>query len=176
MRIRTITMLAAFILCAASPAAANAAVANPAPVKASTVKASTVKASTVKASTVKTAVPGACTSKTKGVTEVVDFTKLGGTIEVYCDTGRPKTGLAALTGAGFHYGFVKKYPGFICTINSLPDPCNGAPVSAYWSYWHAPQGGPWRFSAKGAGDYDPAQGSVQGWAFGSGQAPGIAAP
>src|ERR1700678_1196279 len=48
MRIRTITMLAAFILCAASPAAANAAVANPAPVKASTVKASTVK----------TAVPG----------------------------------------------------------------------------------------------------------------------
>ncbi|MGH3158356.1 MAG: hypothetical protein ACRDNF_17530 [Streptosporangiaceae bacterium] len=155
---RTFAALAALALCAASPAIASA------------------RTSATPTSSRATAAAGACKSKTKGVTEVVDFTNLGGTIEVACDTGKPKTGLAALTGAGFHYAFVKKYPGFICRIDGLPDPCNGAPASAYWSYWHAPQGGSWKFSDKGAGDYDPKQGSVQGWAFGADKAPGMAPP
>jgi len=118
----------------------------------------------------------ACTSTTKGVTEVVDFTKLGGTVETACDKTNPATGLAALTGAGFTYAFVPKYPGFVCTIDKKPKPCNGAPASAYWSYWHATRGGKWVYSSTGAGTYKPAPGSVQGWAFGAGKAPSISPP
>lgn len=118
----------------------------------------------------------ACTSKTKGVTEVVDFTKLGGKVETACDPANPATGLAALTGAGFSYAFVPRYPGFVCTIDKKPNPCNGAPASAYWSYWHAKRGGTWVYSSLGAGTYKPAPGSVQGWAFGAGKAPGIKPP
>jgi len=118
---------------------------------------------------------GACHGS-KGVTEVVDFTKLGGSVEVHCDYGTPKTGLAALTGAGFTYSFVPKIPGFICRIDKLPNPCNGAPAKAYWGYFHAKAHGTWKFSNKGAGSYDPPQGTVEGWAFGSGQKPSIAPP
>jgi hypothetical protein len=117
----------------------------------------------------------ACTG-TKGVTVVVDFTKLSGKIKTACDPTDPKTGLAALTGAGFSYTFVPRVPGFVCTIDKLPDPCNGAPTTAYWSYWHAKPHGKWVYSTLGAGSYHPAAGSVQGWAFGSGQAPGITPP
>jgi hypothetical protein len=118
----------------------------------------------------------ACTSTTKGVTVVVDFTKLKGSIKTACDPANPATGLAALTGAGFSHTFVPKFPGFVCTIDKLPDPCNGAPATAYWSYWHAKPHGKWVYSSLGAGSYHPAPGSVQGWAFGDGKAPGITPP
>jgi hypothetical protein len=118
----------------------------------------------------------ACTSTTKGVTEVVDFTRLKGKVETACDPSNPKTGLAALTGAGFSYTFVPRYPGFVCTIDKLPNPCNGAPASAYWSYWHAKRHGKWVYSSLGAGTYHPVPGQVEGWAFGSGQPPGISPP
>ena len=75
------------------------------------------------------AAAAACTSSKKGVTVVVDFTKLDGKIKTACDPADPASGLAALTGAGFSYTFVPNYPGFICTIDSLPNPCNGAPAS-----------------------------------------------
>jgi hypothetical protein len=117
----------------------------------------------------------ACTGK-KGVTVVVDFTKLGGKADTACDPTNPATGLAALTAAGFSYTFVPRLPGFVCTIDALPNPCNGAPVSAYWSYWHAKPHGKWVYSSLGAGSYNPAPGSVQGWAFGAGKAPGISPP
>jgi hypothetical protein len=117
----------------------------------------------------------ACSGKT-GVTVVVDFTKVGGTIQTMCDATDPATGLAALTGAGYTYAFVPRFPGFICTINSKPNPCNGAPASAYWSYWHASAHGTWSYSSVGAGSYNPAPGTVEGWAFGAGTAPGIAPP
>lgn len=118
----------------------------------------------------------ACASTTKGVTEIVDFTKLGGTVETACDKTNPATGLAALTGAGFTYAFVPKYPGFVCTIDKKPKPCNGAPATAYWSYWHAKRGGKWVYSKTGAGTYKPVPGSVQGWAFGAGKAPSVSPP
>lgn len=118
----------------------------------------------------------ACTSPTKGVTVIVDFTKLGGKVSTACDPANPTTGLAALTGAGFSYSFVPRIPGFVCRINKLPNPCNGAPATAYWSYWHAKRGGKWVYSAAGAGTYKPAPGSVQGWAFGAGKAPSIPPP
>lgn len=113
---------------------------------------------------------------TTGVTVVVDFTALGGTIHTACDPTDPATGLAALTGAGFTYAFVPRFPGFICTINALPNPCNGAPATAYWSYWHATRHGAWSYSSLGAGSYNPAPNTVEGWSFGAGTAPGITAP
>ena len=123
----------------------------------------------------KASAAAACSGST-GVTVVADFTKLGGKIKTACDPTNPKTGLAALTGAGFTYTFVPKFPGFVCTIDKLPSPCNGAPATAYWSYWHAKPHGKWVYSSLGAGSYHPAAGSVQGWAFGAGKAPGISPP
>ncbi|MEV7603248.1 flagellar hook-length control protein FliK [Kitasatospora sp. NPDC089797] len=117
----------------------------------------------------------ACTG-TSGVTVVVDFTALGGDIETGCAPGTPTDGLAALTGAGFTYAFHPRFPGFVCQINVQPNPCNGAPASAYWSYWHAQHGGAWSYSSVGAGGYHPAAGDVEGWAFGAGAQPGITAP
>ena len=163
---RTFTALAAFALCAASPAIVTAA-ASPA----------AAQANTAQTNTAQPGANGACTG-TKGVTEVVDFTKLGGKVEVACDPTDPatETGLQALKGAGFSYSFVPKIPGFVCRIDKLPNPCNGAPAKAYWSYWHAKPHGTWVFANKGAGSYHPAPGSVQGWAFGAGKAPGISPP
>ena len=162
----TLTALATLALCGAGA------------VSASTVQASTVQASTVHASTAKASPDAACTSTTKGVTEVVDFAKLKAThkVKVACDPTNPKNGLAALTGAGFTYSFVPKYPGFVCRIDALPDPCNGAPATAYWSYWHAKRGGKWILSKLGAASYVPKPGSVQGWAFGAGKPPRISPP
>jgi len=117
----------------------------------------------------------ACTG-TKGVTVVVDFTKLGGKIKTACDPANPATGLAALTGAGFTYTFVPRVPGFVCTIDKKPNPCNGAPTTAYWSYWHAKPHGTWVYSNLGAGSYNPAPGTVQGWSFGKKHPPRIPPP
>jgi hypothetical protein len=117
----------------------------------------------------------ACSGKT-GVTVVVDFAALGGGVVTACDPTDPATGLAALTGAGFSYAFVPRFPGFICQINVKPNPCNGAPASAYWSYWHASRHGTWTYSSLGAGSYNPAPNTVEGWAFGAGAAPSVPAP
>lgn len=107
-----------------------------------------------------------------GVKVVVDFTALGGGVQTGCAAGDPTTGLAALKDAGFTYSFVPRQPGFVCTINALPNPCTKPTTSAYWSYWHATPGGTWTYSTSGAGSYDPAPGTVEGWAFGAGVAPG----
>ncbi|WDZ82735.1 hypothetical protein PVK37_19925 [Micromonospora cathayae] len=119
---------------------------------------------------------------TSGVTVVVDFTALGGTVQVACAPGDPATGLAALQGAGFTVTGTSRWGlAFVCRINGQPtaatEPCvNTPPVTAYWSYWHAPSGGAWSYSTSGASSYNPAPGSVEGWAFGAGAPPGIAAP
>jgi hypothetical protein len=130
--------------------------------------------------TVVTATPAsaaACGSHhKKGVTVVVDFTKFHRGIKVGCDGGHPANGLAALKAAGFTYTFVPREPGFICRINKEPVRCNGAPASAYWSYWHARPHGKWTYSTLGAGSYHPKAGWVEGWAFGKGKPPGISPP
>ena len=119
----------------------------------------------------------ACGSKhKKGVTVVVDFRKFHKGIKVGCDVRRPASGLVALRKAGFHYTFVPGQPGFICTINREPRKCNGAPTSAYWSYWHARPHGKWKYSTMGAASYHPKSGWVEGWAFGNGKPPGISPP
>jgi hypothetical protein len=119
----------------------------------------------------------ACGSKHKrGVTVVVDFRKFRKGIKVGCDATRPRNGLVALRKAGFRYSFVPRQPGFICRINKEPRKCNGAPASAYWSYWHARPHGKWIYSTLGAASYHPKAGWVEGWAFGSGKPPGISPP
>jgi hypothetical protein len=112
----------------------------------------------------------------KGVTVVVDFRHFHKGIKVGCDVRRPANGLVALRKAGFRFTFVPRQPGFICTINREPRKCNGAPASAYWSYWHARPHGKWKYSTLGAASYHPKSGWVEGWAFGNGKPPGISPP
>jgi hypothetical protein len=120
---------------------------------------------------------GACGKHDKkGVTVVVDFSKFRKGIRIGCDTRRPANGLVALRKAGFTYSFVPRQPGFICRIDKEPKKCNGAPASAYWSYWHARPHGKWKYSTLGAASYHPKSGWVEGWAFGDGKPPGISPP
>jgi hypothetical protein len=109
-------------------------------------------------------------SNAVGVTIVVQYGDPLGT-SIGCATGDPATGLDALNRSGHGYTFVPRQPGFVCTIDAKPDPCNNAPADAYWSYWHAKPGGSWSYGTTGAGSYKPPSGSVEGWAFGSGKPP-----
>lgn len=112
-----------------------------------------------------------------GVWVVVDARAAGGSISTRCAEGDPSNGLAALRDAGHTISDVPGNPGMVCTIDARPDPCNRAPVDAYWSYWHAPAGGSWTYSNMGAANRDPAPGTVEGWRFGDGSAPpGVAPP
>ncbi len=105
-----------------------------------------------------------------GVTIIVEDGDSVG-ISVRCATGDPATGLEALKSSGHRYTFVPRQPGFVCTIDARPDPCNNGPATAYWSYWHAQPGGSWSYGSTGAGSYDPPSGSIEGWSFGSGKPP-----
>jgi hypothetical protein len=116
-----------------------------------------------------------------GVTVVVDFRALGGSVQQGCAPGSPTSGVAALTAAGFGYTYASRQQGFVCRINGKPgadaDRCvTTSPASAYWSYWHGAPGGAWTYSNQGAATYVPARGTVEGWAFGAGEQPGIAPP
>jgi len=123
----------------------------------------------------------ACTPGT-GVTVVVDFTAFGLGVQTGCRLGDPPTGLNALQGAGFTVTGTQRWGlAFVCRINGQPtpaqDPCvNTPPPTAYWSYWHGTPGGTWTYSSVGASSYNPAIGTVEGWRYGSGQAPSITPP
>jgi hypothetical protein len=120
--------------------------------------------------------PAHAEQRCDGVWVVVDATALGGPLTTRCAEGDPSTGLAALEAAGHRYAFVPRVPGMVCTIDQRPDPCNGAPADAYWSYWHAEEGGSWTYASRGAGDRNPEPGTVEGWAFGAGGQPGTSPP
>lgn len=116
-----------------------------------------------------------------GVTVVVDFRGLGGGVRQGCAPGSPASGVAALSAAGFGYTYASRQQGFVCRIDNKPgadaDKCvTTSPSTAYWSYWHASPGGSWSYSNQGAATYVPARGSVEGWAFGAGEQPGMAPP
>ncbi len=130
---------------------------------------------TVRAAPGYAAAAARCAGKT-GITVVVDFTKLRGKVKIGCDHKRPANGLVAMNRAGFTYTFVPRQPGFICTIDHRPSRCNGAPATAYWSYWHAKPHGKWMYSKLGAASYHPKPGWVEGWAFGKGKPPRIPPP
>ncbi|GGP82142.1 hypothetical protein [Saccharothrix coeruleofusca] len=126
-----------------------------------------------------TAVGTAQAAECAGVTVVVDRGPLGGGVRTGCAPGDPASGLAALAAAGFGYTFASRQPGYVCRIDGQPaaDPCvTPSPTTAYWSYWHGQPGAGWTYSSGGAGGHDPAPGSVEGWAFGAAQPPGIAPP
>lgn len=120
--------------------------------------------------------PARAQDRCDGVWVVVDATALGAGVTTRCAPGDPATGLEALQGAGHSYTFVPRQPGLVCTIDARPDPCNGAPQDAYWSYWHAPAGGAWTYATRGAGNRDPEPGTAEGWAFGAGDPPRQAPP
>ncbi|WP_432050581.1 hypothetical protein [Verrucosispora sp. NA02020] len=106
-----------------------------------------------------------------GVTVVVDFKELGGGVVVRCAPGDQATGLAALKNAGFQIaGTLRWGEGFICRIEGKPstatEKCvDTPPASAYWSYWHAPDGGSWTYSDRGVLNRKPPAGSFDGWSF-----------
>ncbi len=118
-----------------------------------------------------TAQAAAC-GQASGVTVVVEYGNPGGT-SLGCATGDPATGLDALKQSGHVYTFMPRQPGFVCTIDAKPDPCNNGPANAYWSYWHAQPGGSWSYASTGAASYDPKPDSVDGWSFGSGKPPSV---
>lgn len=111
-----------------------------------------------------------------GVWVVTDPGPLGGSATLNCAPGDPSSGIGALRAAGHTAAYLPTVPGFVCTIDARPDPCNGAPPHAYWSYWWAPAGGSWTYAVVGAGQRDPAPGEVEGWVFGDGSAPPAVAP
>ncbi|MFI6132765.1 hypothetical protein [Micromonospora sp. NPDC051141] len=106
-----------------------------------------------------------------GVTVVVDFNELGGGTVIRCARGDQGTGLAALKNAGFQItGTLRWGEGFICRIEGKPsaaaEKCvDTPPASAYWSYWHASNGGSWTYSDKGVANRRPPGGSFEGWSF-----------
>jgi hypothetical protein len=120
--------------------------------------------------------PAQAEARCDGVWVVVDAQSAGGPITTGCAAGDPANGLAALEDAGHRFTFVRPGMPMVCTIDGRPDPCNGAPSEAHWSYWHADAGGSWTYSSQGAGSRDPEPGQVEGWAFGAGDPPRVAPP
>jgi hypothetical protein len=123
------------------------------------------------------AADGACRD-TAGITVVVDFGATGGGVQIGCSAAPVKNGFEALIRAGFVITNVSSQPGFLCQIDGQPadDPCTHVPSAAhYWSYWYAQRGEPWTYSSSG-GSRTPPPGSVEGWSFGAGDPPAVAAP
>lgn len=128
-----------------------------------------------------TATEGHCTDDVS-VTVVVDYQELG-TTHVRCVSGLPagSTGRDALTAAGFvPTGTIHDGPGFVCRIDGRPaadetltvagqpyrESCVRTPPSnAFWSYWHAPNGGSWTFSNFGVANREVIPGGYEGWSF-----------
>ncbi|MFD5568970.1 hypothetical protein [Streptomyces cadmiisoli] len=114
--------------------------------------------------------PGYCPNA-NGVTVIVDFQELGGTTLVRCAPGEQATGLTALKNAGIQIAGTNRWgEAFICRIEAKPgpesEPCiDTPPASAYWSYWHAPNGGNWTYSQWGVMNRKPPPGSFEGWSF-----------
>lgn len=106
-----------------------------------------------------------------GVTVVVDFQELGGPTIIRCAPGSQATGLAALKNSGFQIAGTTRWgEAFICRIEGKPGPdtescIDTPPATAYWSYWHAPDGGPWTYSQQGVTGRRPPPGSFEGWSF-----------
>jgi hypothetical protein len=100
-----------------------------------------------------------------------------GSVRDRCAPGSPRNGLYALREAGYRYTEVPGQPGMVCTIDGHPEPCNGAPADAYWSYWHAEAGATsWTYATRGAASRTPAKGSHEAWVFGAGAPPSAPPP
>lgn len=101
----------------------------------------------------------------EGVTVVVDFTDLGGEVEIGCAPGEPENGREALEGAGFSPE--DSMPGMVCTINNLPDPCPEEFDGDFWSYWSG-EDDDWAMYDVGLDEATPEPGDVEGWRYSDG--------
>jgi hypothetical protein len=120
---------------------------------------------------------GPCPGKT-GVTVAVDMRAFGKGLQVRCNPGKPADGVQALQGAGFTVAGTSQYGlAFVCRINGLPTAAkqkciSTPPVSAYWAYYHGSRTATkWTYASSGPLSSHPAQGSVEGWAFGASAKP-----
>jgi hypothetical protein len=105
-----------------------------------------------------------CTTES-GVLVVVDFGD--GRVGSGCAPGDPASGLDAAAQAGFALSY--NTAGMVCQVEGHPGQCPPSPpFDAYWSFWHGVPAGGWRYATVGAGQHDPAPGSVLGWRFGGG--------
>lgn len=116
----------------------------------------------------------AADSTCDGVTVVVDFTDVGGELEVGCAEGEPATGRDALLGAGFTA--TDSQPGFLCAINSMPNPCPETFDGNFWAYWNSTSDSEWASYQVGADSSKPAPGSIEGWRYNDGATPPGIAP
>jgi hypothetical protein len=96
---------------------------------------------------------------------IVDGRLAGGGLRTGCAAGDPRSGLEALTDAGFSYAFVPRQPGQVCQIDGLPE-CSRNGNETYWSYWHRARGSHrWVYSGEGAATYDPEPGDTEAWVW-----------
>lgn len=125
---------------------------------------------------------GAATCTTSGgVSVVVDYRELGGSIVTGCaPDGGGKSAAAIFDAAGVALTYATRQPGFVCRVNGAPasDPCvNASPANAYWGLWWADGSQPsWTYSSYGVGSLTvPAGGSV-GWSWQQDRTAGTSVP
>ncbi|MGV1005628.1 MAG: hypothetical protein ACOYEV_12870 [Candidatus Nanopelagicales bacterium] len=133
---------------AATPASASAISARPATLNSQVVAKSTAKA------------VAACTRA--GKVWLAVLTPEGRALANKC-VGNPTTGLAALRAAKLT--LTTSPGGYVCTIGHYPDRCPTRFTGTYWQYYHAQPGGPWIYSSRGASNYKPIPGSLEGWCY-----------
>ena len=112
------------------------------------------------------------------MTVAVDLRAFGKGLQVRCNPGKPANGIQALQGAGFTVAGTSQYGlAFVCRINGLPTAAkqkcvSTPPVTAYWAYYHGTRTATsWTYASSGPQSSHPAQGTVEGWAFGKGVKP-----
>jgi hypothetical protein len=121
--------------------------------------------------------PGFCPTDA-GISVVVDFTELapetGPRIACVTDVPGGASGLDLLELAGFAtttQDFGGDLGEALCTIEGLPVLDEGTCFGdGFWSYWNADRGGDWTPYQIGAGASTPAEGSVEGFVWASGDA------
>ncbi|GAA1960032.1 hypothetical protein [Amycolatopsis minnesotensis] len=125
--------------------------------------------------------PGYCQDG-NGITVVIDFQDLGGPVVIRCAPGGQESGLTAVQNAGIEVTGVQRWGlAFLCRIEGKPGADTEAcidtpPPNAYWSYWHAPNGGSWTHSEYGLTNRKPPVGTFEGWSFSKGRAAGTTPP
>ncbi|MFJ1707049.1 hypothetical protein [Kitasatospora sp. NPDC088346] len=81
----------------------------------------------------------------------------------------PRSGIQALQQAGFavRLGTGPYAGGFVCALDGAPKAgCGAVTKDRYWSYWYMlPGTDTWVYSAMGAGNRVPPDGSVEGWVW-----------
>ncbi len=100
------------------------------------------------------------------VTVVVDFTELGGKVEVGCTEGQPESISAALKLAGFDADFVS--PGRNCSIDSRPASCTEELGGPDWSFFTAKVGEDWSSAEMSEETSVSIDTPILGWRYGSG--------